>query len=121
MKTLIKKWKEFCEVRPQAQHITLITSAPSCSISQFLPMASFIKTQTWKRSVSSEITCDTSFKLFVLKIKDKLKDYVKASTAGELIPLIDKETEVLMKCLLIHLFILYLSLSKQKEDRNFLL
>lgn len=73
MKMLIKKWKEFYEVRPQAQHIifnSLATfmfhfSAP------FLPMPSF--TVTWK-GLSSEITRVTHHralrvKIYGLKIK----------------------------------------------------
>lgn len=65
--------------------------------------------------MSSEITCVTHPLIFVLKIKCRLKDEV--STFGELIPLIDEETENVLTCLPI-VYIIYLHSCQQKQDSS---
>lgn len=69
---LIKKWKEFCEVRPQAQRIIFnnLTTFMFHFSAPFLPVPSFIKTDM-ERIVSG--VCETSFERFVLKTKGNNK------------------------------------------------
>lgn len=73
---LIKKWKEFYEVRPQTHHIifndltTFMFHFSAASPNAFFHF-------DMERVVSSQITCDTSFELLVLKIMNILKEKVK--------------------------------------------